>query len=501
MAMEYQNVHVRVNDSSTGKPTPVRIRFVGQDGKEYAPFGRLTQFGLAKGDDVGGYLQHEGNSFSYIDGACEISLPVGPVEISYYKGPEYFPVSERIHITKGKLALRLMISRALDLPSQNWFGSDTHAFEMGPDAALLEAGGEDLAVVNLLARPEMRRSQSADDSSKYPTITNMLSFSGQQPIRANEQHMVVVNTVNSHQRLGTLALLNCHRPVFPLTFGSPAGVDDWNLADWCEQCHRKKGLVIALDFFEREPDGQSEFIADAVLGLLDAVNFSSTTLQDPQRLKVWEDLLSLGIRLPLTAGSGKQSNADVLGSWRTYAHWQMSQDNSYQGWIEAVRSGHTFVSNGPSLLLTVNGEIPGKTVSFAANDNARVLVKTRSLHSFDTLELCTAETVLGSADSILEDNIYKADLDLEIEPTNSTYYYARCRGGSGSKFVGAMTSPVYCEVGGTIPTGRQAAKERIQTRLVTMRQWVNENCVFENDKQRQRMDQIYQTALEKLESF
>ena len=59
-------VHIRVNDTATGQPTPVRIRFEAQ-GRSFAPFGRLDVFPTASGVDVGGHLQLGSQKFYYID--------------------------------------------------------------------------------------------------------------------------------------------------------------------------------------------------------------------------------------------------------------------------------------------------------------------------------------------------------------------------------------------------------------------------------------------------
>jgi hypothetical protein len=64
--------------------------------------------------------------------------------------------------------------------------------------------------------------------------------------------------------------------VYPLSFGGPAGAEDWALADWCDQCHRKGGLVVwtrtwheARDFAFGEP------LADLILGKVDAFGIDS----------------------------------------------------------------------------------------------------------------------------------------------------------------------------------------------------------------------------------
>src|SRR5271155_5321545 len=93
-----QQVHVRVNDAATGKPTPCRVRFTDAAGKYYAPYGRLTEFAFGRGVDVGGNVQVpmpgndqkiQSTNFAYIDGSCEIALPPRLIHVTICKGPEY----------------------------------------------------------------------------------------------------------------------------------------------------------------------------------------------------------------------------------------------------------------------------------------------------------------------------------------------------------------------------------------------------------------------------
>ena len=50
------NVHVRVNDAATGKPTPVRVRFAGPGGEYYPPLARPAEFPIGRNEDVGGHV-------------------------------------------------------------------------------------------------------------------------------------------------------------------------------------------------------------------------------------------------------------------------------------------------------------------------------------------------------------------------------------------------------------------------------------------------------------
>ncbi len=356
-------VHVRVNDAATGKPTPCRVRFTDAEGRYYAPFGRLTEFD-GREENIGGNLISDGEKFAYIDGACEIQLPAGLLTVDICKGFEYLPLHEEVNLAPGKLALRFTLERWIDFRKIGWHPGDTEAYWLSPHAALLEGAAEDVAVVNLLAE------EAFPSSYESHVFSNILAFSGQQPALQRPECMVVVNTANKHDILGSLGLLNCHRPVYPLRFGpSPKdyGLENWTLADWCDQCHRKGGLVVAQRlcgsvYSPAEDDvclTSGETLADLILGKVDAIDVKPVDpwlIQDP--LKEWRKLLNAGFRIPMAGGSGKRDNLTKLGGLRTYAKLESGQELTYKNWIEAVRAGRTFVTTGPLLSFTVNGQEP-----------------------------------------------------------------------------------------------------------------------------------------------
>src|SRR5262249_13646535 len=158
---------------------------------------------------------------------------------------------------------------------EGWIAGDVRAHELTPRAAALEGAASGLSVVQLLAR------QRPAFDGEPPAITGLLDFSGSEPALEAYGCQVAVNTLNEHPVLGTAALLNSHRPVFPLRFGGPDQADDWSIADWCDQGHRKTGLVVWPDlprFTLEHPQGEA--LAALILGKIDA--YEVGPLGDPQ---------------------------------------------------------------------------------------------------------------------------------------------------------------------------------------------------------------------------
>jgi len=335
-------VHLRINDGTTGHPTPARLCVSGSDGQCYAPLGRAMDFPTGRNEDVGGHLLIGRERWYAIDGACEIPLPPGlPLRIRATKGPEYTPLDQTVTLGTGQMALRFAIVRWTDSRADGWVSIDARCHFLTPHAALLEAAGEDIDVVNLLARPY---SMLALDGNSYVTTPNLLAFSGQSAALEAVGRKLIVNTLNTHPVLGQVALLHSHRPIFPLTFGGEE-FDDWSICDWCDQCHRKGGLTVWVDAFE--PAGGligGEALVAAILGKIDAIEVTAQPRKVPLLPWVYR-LWDAGFLLPVIGASGKDSNRITLGHMRSYARL------NGETWVDAVLGGRTIVTEGPLLSL------------------------------------------------------------------------------------------------------------------------------------------------------
>jgi hypothetical protein len=495
-----------VNDAATGQPTPCRIRFVDSRRNYLAPFGRSTSFPSHCCTDGEGNVELGRKKYCHIDGSCEISLPADPVFVEIHKGPEYTPVNRQVVLGPGKLALRLALERWIDLRRDRWFSGDIHANYLPPFAALLEGAAEDLAVVNLLALEE--DVEDTDDPLEEPltVVSNITAFSGQRPALEIPGHMVVVGTQNWHPHLGSLGLLNSHRAVYPLRSGTPPEEwSDWNLAAWCDQCHRKGGLVVWSDFqfllCDLDPEWPcgGEALADLILGKVDAIEFDALGWEESLGREEWYRLLNCGLEVPLVGGSAKQSNLDALGSVRTYARLNEGEEFSYRNWIEAIRAGRTVVTNGPLLTFTVNGQELGSTIALeSAGQMVRIRAEARSAVPMDYLEIILdGECVARKA---AEGSPSSAVIETDVGIPRSGWLAARC-GGSHELFtsdvrqtVSAHTSAIYVNVAGQSPRPTDADIAPILRPLQGSLQWVQCDARFQKEKNREALAAIFQNA-------
>jgi hypothetical protein len=489
-----QTVHIRVNDAASGKPTPCRVRFTDAEGNCYVPFGRSTTFPRDLDHEIGGGISIGGKTFAYIDGICEILLPPGPIQVTITKGPEYKGVDRTVRLAPGKLALRFELNRHIDPAREGWHSGALAVTPLSPHEVLLEGAAEGFRVVDLLAFQHETTSGPPDQPETVIAYPNLLAFSGQRPCLETLDCLIAVNTLNGNRALGGLALLNSHRPVFPLEFGrSRSGApspDNWSLADWCDQCHRKGGLVIGLnvDWWEKWNGGEG--LADLILGKIDAVGLGEMYVGS---IQWWYTLHTIGVRVPIVAGIPTRPLGLIS---RTCARLQPDQEFDYANWIEALRAGRTAVSRGPYLTLTVDGNDPGTSVDLAAKDAiVRVRAEAKSLSEFHQLEIIHEGAVVLTQAPRTGD-VFQAEIDAHVRVTQSGWLAARCtdRPQAGIQGLHAHTSAVYVRVDHQPPPVDPEAVRTVLELLDRTLAWVERDANCPTSKDRERLADVFLQA-------
>ena len=493
-------VHLRINDSATGQPTPVRLRITGPNGEYFAPFGRLAEFATGKNEDVGGNLWLNRERWCSIDGACEIQLPSGvPLRIQALKGPEFTPLDEIVTLGPGQMALRFAITRWSNVREQGWHPGDTRVHFTTPHSAALDAAAEDVTIVNLLA---CEQRIPGLDGHTYPTHTNLTAFSGQQPALQTHSTLVAVNTLNIHPVLGRMALLHSHRAVYPLSFGGADHSDNWSVSDWCDQCHRKNGLAVWVDPFEPESGilGGEALVA-LINGKIDAIEYDGHTRKQPL-IPWWYRLLNVGFAVPLVAGSGKDRNTIALGSPRTYA-CVLNEPLTYGNWINAIRVGRCFVTNGPMLTFHVDDVQPGGRIAVSNPEQSlKIRASAESLFRFDKLEVVVNGEIIATAPGAERAGRWHAALELDYTVVQTGWLASRCSGSCGllapSQPLFAHTSPVYVTVANRPLTLRPLPMQLLRQAVESTRSWIDEHGRFTDEKAKTKLLRNCDEAVGKL---
>jgi hypothetical protein len=234
------------------------------------------------------------------------------------------------------------------------------------------------------------------------------------------------------QVLGHISLLGYSGPMIePLCSGGPSesavgDSQEVTMAEWAQRCIDQNGLVV----MPHGPNPQGERAADIVLGLVHAIEmmtFNPFNAQiSPHGLADWYRYLNLGYHLPLVGGSDKMSAASLLGGVRTYTYLG-NRPFTYENWLAAVQAGHTFVTVGPLVEMSVEGLSPGSVLNLpASGGTVSVSWKVESV----SLPLERIEVVVGglTAEQITVNQELSAAGSVELKITGSTWLALRVRG-------------------------------------------------------------------------
>jgi hypothetical protein len=201
--------------------------------------------------------------------------------------------------------------------------------------------------------------------------------------------------------------------------------------------------------------------------------------------------------------SNKDSNLSTLGYTRTYAHLAPGAPLTYANWIEAVRAGRTFVTNGPLLSFTVNDQEPGATIQVPhAGQTVRIRAEAQCLEEFDGVEVLLNGKVIAS--EVPTGPPYRAAIEMACPVQASGWLAARCWGTREMNLLlsgaqpGAHVSPVYIRVAEQPMQPDPAAISRLQAGLDYMLQWVERSGRFESDRPHEQLRGIFLAAKARL---
>jgi hypothetical protein len=435
-------IHGRVLDTTTQRPTPVRLAFRSKDGRYIPPYGHRTEINSAWFQDYGADVNWHDSSFAVIDGTFQIELPVGEVYLEMTKGFEYNGVRRKVTIEPHQRELDLEISPLVNFRSQGWVSADSHVHFLSPSTAILEGQAEGLNLINLLAAQWGDLFTNVGDMPQGPLVSH------------DGDTMVWVGTENRQHILGHLGLLGGHgAPVYPMSASGPGesyiGDPLWSsLSEWADACRKREGLVVAVHF----PYPTAELAADIVMDKIDAVEMWPTDMSEHfnnLRFLEWYRYLNCGYRLPAVGGTDKMGAWTPVGANRAYAY--IGQDEfSFSNWAKAVRQGNTFMTSGPLLLFHADGKSPGAEISLGAGGGSvEVEARARSYVPFHRLEVIMNGRVVASR----EERAGSQDITLKetVRVSGACWLAARCASRvepMESLRVAAHTSPVYVGVQG-----------------------------------------------------
>jgi hypothetical protein len=198
-----------------------------------------------------------------------------------------------------------------------------------------------------------------------------------------------------------------------------------------------------------------ELPSDALTGDIDAFDlFSYSNYSDAPTRQLWFDLLNLGLRLPLSVGTDASVNRlfdPPTGGYRVYV--RPTDSFSLDSWLEGLRAGRSFATNGPLILdFTLNGKRPGDVLRLSAAGiqmvKCHLLLFSREPMEKLEIYLNGPKIVTHTLPHAAGWMVHDFTLALDSEPA---WVVARVTGSTAAPTtVGrpeqAITSPIYMEV-------------------------------------------------------
>jgi hypothetical protein len=412
------------------------------------------------------YRLEGGAGHFYCRDAAELRLPAGEYQLRVYRGPEYRAVRWTVRIQPDKTAeVTVALERWIDAASRNLYSGENHIhanYGYGewyntPETMLLQCEGEDLNVCNFMVA-----------NSDGDGVFDRPFFRGRPDPLSGPRTILYWNEEYRSTIWGHLTLINLRQVVEPIFTGFKDTTNPYDVptnADTADRTRRQGGLVsythAAYDPADpyRGPYTAKGLPVDAALGKVDSVDLNNTY---GGSVPLWYRLLNCDFRLPASAGTDCFLNRVVSrlpGGDRAYV--RIDGAFRYAKWIDGLRAGRSFVTNGPFVEVTAGGRHPGADVRLAGPGNVKVAAKAWWHLPMRRAELVRDGKVIA-AKEFAADGPQELVWEQEVPFERSGWLALRATGPPHADNPGgeayAHTSPVYVKVSGRPPAARADAQ-------------------------------------------
>lgn len=456
-------------DSDTGKPVAARLYVESSTGEAFhvrtaSADGSAIPYAVTRGPISEIHTTLSAHPFV-------VDLPPGQYRLTALRGKEFTTAEQTVDLIEGGSTVELRIHRWIDMADRGWYSGDTHVHRTLRDLPNVVMA-EDLNVALPLTYWVTDTSQNPLDHNKNPQPVTARDL-----IEVDATHVIwPVNTEYElfsvdHQRhtLGAIFFLNHQQP---LALSAPPVIPIVEVA-------REQGALLDLDkhnwpwsmmllpvaqvdlfeltnnhvwragfYFNR---WYAEYVPEYMkIEMNDAGEFTDRGWID-FGLKNYYALLNCGFRIKPSAGTASGVHPVPLGYGRVYVHCGPSFQ--YDRWIEGLKLGNSFVTTGPMLLITVDGQLPGSEIKFDSDAPRTLSIKGTAesrvpLEAIDVIINGKVVKELSVSGDHLVEGSYRYPIDTRIVVDETGWIAVRCfqtRDHSPNGF--AHSSPVHVQFG------------------------------------------------------
>jgi hypothetical protein len=401
-AIETGMLRVSIVDDATSEPVAARVYITGSDGKPYLPKPQ-------PGQTIAHYDVARGPREVY---ACigahpfEVELPAGEATLLIERGKEYLPLARELTITPGdthETTIRML--RLFDLASMGWYSGDLHVHTPPEKLAAFQLA-EDLNVTfPITAWATSDEHAPRNPKGKVPEKGELISIDDTHVYWTLNSEYELFTAKGIEGELGAVLLLGHQQPFTQLA--PPIG-------PICEEARRQNAII---DWDKHSWPWSTMLIPVCGVQTIELSNnhmwrlpphFLTWGEPAPEWMNVqatargWAEygmqayyaLLNCGFNLRPSAGTANGVHPVPLGHSRVYVY--IEGKFSYDKWVQGLRAGRSFVTNGPVLRLFVDEHIPGDRIALGPDETRQIVaaVEARSAGRVDRIELiCNGKVV------------------------------------------------------------------------------------------------------------
>ena len=441
-------VRVLVVEKGKRQPLTARISLQREEGKYFAPIGSLYR--------INGNLEH-----FYSSKPADLTVPAGKYVVRAFRGMEYRPAQQEFELEAGQnKTVTLELERWINPSSRSWYSGESHIhanYGYGhwyntPETMRLQLEGEGLNVGNFMVA-----------NSDADGVFDREFFRGTPDPQSAAQTILYWNEEFRATLWGHLTLLNLQQLVEPIFTGFKDTTNPWDTptnSDIADQTHLQGGLVNYTHPAENVSDpflsaySAKSVPVDVALGKIDSldINWGEATIA------LWYRLLNCGFKLPASAGTDcflNRIRSGLPGSDRAYV--TIDGPFSYPAWIQNLRAGRSFVTNGPVLEFSLGGKSLGETLHLPKADMVAVQASAMASSPLKRVELVYNDSVLVPG-SLSADRL-SGTLRQSVRVEKSGWLSFRAYGEDKSQ---AHTGAIYVDVAGRPAASRKDAEYFLQ---------------------------------------
>lgn len=378
------------------KPIPARIMVTDMNGHPALP-----DRGQARFDPQNGVV------YVYSPGTLSIEVPAGKVTATAAYGFSAVPASGAASVLAGQTAsIDLRLEPLWRPESDGWYSGDHHhhlnyggQFNLIPEDLVPVLKGEDLDVATPLL-------------ANLQTRFNDREFWRWQRLSSGAPLIAFGQEIRPHF-FGHMGVIGVQSLYWPWYWGpgyEVFGRDDRPNQSTLAHARNQGGFA----YFVHPVRGGDPFPADgpprniplalvpeAVLGDLDGLEIACIWSDETQTADVWYRFLNLGIPIVPSAGTDAFPNyyrGQAIGITRVYV--RSGAPLNFSSYLEGLKKGRSFVTNGPLVKFRVQNAQPGDVIPAKAGQELAWDLTAVSAVPYDKVDLIVNGTVAWTGEGL-----------------------------------------------------------------------------------------------------